>query len=465
VPVSPGPLPNDRRARVVAKTLIVQSLGEILELEFHRIQFTPDLMPSDITESEILEDSQDGKRTFRFVRGPVNTQLLLADEINRTPPKTQAALLEAMQERRVTIAGQTYNLDSPFFVLATQNPVEQEGTYVLPEAQVDRFMFCLKVAYPSKEEEVEMVLRTTGGKPLALEKLLSGPEIIALQEAVRQIHVPKAVAEFAVSLVHATRPHDGAAEIINYQLFKGKKPGAEVQGVHDRDKNPDTGKPEILMATQQYGSGQVCVLGTDSLWRWKLSQPAESKDVEIFWQNLLNWLVRGRRNAHQFDHPASSSFAGKTLTIRVQAQTKDSVLVLSAQGPDQQTKACALNPAGDCLWEAEWTPDQAGDWILIAEDEKGLRSEHLLSVEKQSPAGEFNSPPPDEEKMRKLAQMTGGDLVGNDIPVPWKEPKPQEDEASVTEVRKPLWHHGWLLDFCLVCYSFELLTKRRWRML
>lgn len=210
----------------LAKTLIVQSLGEILELEFHRIQFTPDLMPSDITGSEILEDSHDGKRTFRFVKGPVFTQLLLADEINRTPPKTQAALLEAMQERRVTVAGQTYHLASPFFVLATQNPVEQEGTYVLPEAQVDRFMFCLKVSYPSMEEEVEMLLRTTGGKPPALEKLLSGPDIIALQEAVRQIHIPKVAAEFAVSLVQATRPHDGAAEVIKKYVRWGAGPRA-----------------------------------------------------------------------------------------------------------------------------------------------------------------------------------------------------------------------------------------------
>jgi len=252
----------------------------------------------------------------------------------------------------------------------------------------------------------------------------------------------------------------------NYQLFKDRKPGAEVQGIHGRDKNPDTGKPAILMATQQYGSGQVCVLGTDSLWRWKLSQSAQSKDVEIFWQNLLNWLVRGRRNAPQFDHPPTASFVGKTLTIRVQAEKKDSVLVLSAQGPDQQTKPCALKPTGaDGSWEAEWTPDQAGDWILIAQDEKGLRNEHLLSVEKQSSAGEFNSLPPDEEKMRKLAEMTGGELIGNAIPPQWKESKPQENEASATEVKKPLWHHGWLLALCLLCYASELLTRRRWRML
>ncbi|MGC3990053.1 MAG: MoxR family ATPase [Chthoniobacteraceae bacterium] len=190
----------------LAKTLLVRSLAEILDLKFQRIQFTPDLMPSDITGTEIIEETQDGRREFRFVQGPIFASLLLADEINRTPPKTQAALLEAMQERHVTVAGRTYPLPSPFFVLATQNPIEQEGTYPLPEAQLDRFMFNLRVDYPSHEEEVRILLETTTDTNLTLKKIWTGDEMIALQRAVRQVPVPQSVAEYAVSLVHATRP-------------------------------------------------------------------------------------------------------------------------------------------------------------------------------------------------------------------------------------------------------------------
>ena len=157
----------------LAKTLLIRSLAELLDLPFQRIQFTPDLMPSDITGTEIIEETEDGRRQFRFVRGPVFASLILADEINRTPPKTQAALLEAMQERRVTVAGRSYDLPSPFFVMATQNPIEQEGTYPLPEAQLDRFMFNLRVNYPSHADEVQILLTTTGDEPAPLEK--SGP--------------------------------------------------------------------------------------------------------------------------------------------------------------------------------------------------------------------------------------------------------------------------------------------------
>src|SRR5271154_7272166 len=160
----------------LAKTLIVRSLAEILDLSFQRIQFTPDLMPSDVTGTEILEEAGDGKRAFRFVPGPVFANLLLADEINRTPPKTQAALLEGMQERRVTVAGTTYTLPSPFFVLATQNPIEQEGTYPLPEAQMDRFMFNLRVDYPTHDEEVRILLETTGDASQPLAKIWTGEE-------------------------------------------------------------------------------------------------------------------------------------------------------------------------------------------------------------------------------------------------------------------------------------------------
>ena len=190
----------------LAKTMLVRSLSEILDMQFQRIQFTPDLMPSDITGTEIIEDSHDGHREFRFVPGPIFANLLLADEINRTPPKTQAALLEAMQERRVTVAGKTYAMPAPFFVLATQNPIEQEGTYPLPEAQLDRFMFNLRIDYPSHDEEVRILLETTQNTETPLSKVWTAAEMIALQRAVRQIPVPQSVAEYAVSLVQATRP-------------------------------------------------------------------------------------------------------------------------------------------------------------------------------------------------------------------------------------------------------------------
>lgn len=195
----------------LAKTLIVRSLAEILDLSFQRIQFTPDLMPSDITGTEILEESGGGKREFRFVPGPIFANLLLADEINRTPPKTQAALLEAMQERRVTVAGSTYVLPSPFFVLATQNPIEQEGTYPLPEAQMDRFMFNLRVDYPNRADEIQILQETTRESTTELRKVLAGADLLALQACVRQIPVPPSVAEYAVDLVQSTRPKNAAS--------------------------------------------------------------------------------------------------------------------------------------------------------------------------------------------------------------------------------------------------------------
>jgi MoxR-like ATPase len=195
----------------LAKTLIVRSLAEILDLSFQRIQFTPDLMPSDVTGTEILEESADGKREFRFVAGPVFANLLLADEINRTPPKTQASLLEAMQERRVTVAGSTYLLPAPFFVLATQNPIEQEGTYPLPEAQMDRFMFNLRVDYPSRADEIQILQETTRDDVKPVKKVLTGENLLALQHCVKQIPVPPSVAEYAVDLVQSTRPASGTA--------------------------------------------------------------------------------------------------------------------------------------------------------------------------------------------------------------------------------------------------------------
>jgi len=191
----------------LAKTLLIRSLAELLDLPFQRIQFTPDLMPSDITGTEIIEENPvTHERSFVFVPGPLFAQVILADEINRTPPKTQAALLEAMQEQRVTVAGKTYLLEQPFFVLATQNPIEQEGTYPLPEAQLDRFMFSLKLGYPSFAEEVEILKTTTVDESVELKKVMGAQELIDYQKVIRKIPVPPSVAEYAVRLVQATRP-------------------------------------------------------------------------------------------------------------------------------------------------------------------------------------------------------------------------------------------------------------------
>src|SRR5467141_3996491 len=196
----------------LAKTLMVSTVAQALELKFSRIQFTPDLMPSDITGTEIIEEDQTtGKRAFRFVRGPVFANIVLADEVNRTPPKTQAALLQAMQEHQVTAAGQTHQLPSPFFVLATQNPIEQEGTYPLPEAQLDRFMFELRVTYPSKDEEETIVEATTGDLAATIAPVLTAEDVLALQHLVRRIPVTKPLVRAAVTLVRMTRPPEPAS--------------------------------------------------------------------------------------------------------------------------------------------------------------------------------------------------------------------------------------------------------------
>ncbi len=196
----------------LAKTLLVNTLALVLDLSFNRIQFTPDLMPSDITGTEIIEDDpQTQRRRFRFVPGPIFANVILADEINRTPPKTQAALLQAMQEYRVTVAGQTYELPAPFFVLATQNPIELEGTYPLPEAQLDRFMFSVVVNYPSMTEEKEIVLNTTSAYTPKLTKVLTAEEIKELQELVRRVPVADEVVDYAVRLVAMTRPQSSFA--------------------------------------------------------------------------------------------------------------------------------------------------------------------------------------------------------------------------------------------------------------
>ena len=207
----------------LAKTLLVKTISKALGLDFSRIQFTPDLMPSDIIGADILDE----KRNFKFIKGPIFSNIILADEINRTPPKTQAALLEAMQERSVTAGGNHYELDKPFFVLATQNPIEQEGTYPLPEAQLDRFMFNLKVDYPSFNEEVEIVKNTTSNINNSVSEVLSSSEILKIQNLIRQIPVADNVVEYAVKLVAKTRPDsDFAPEDVKKYLLWGAGPRA-----------------------------------------------------------------------------------------------------------------------------------------------------------------------------------------------------------------------------------------------
>jgi MoxR-like ATPase len=195
----------------LAKTLMVSTLAKILDVSFKRIQFTPDLMPSDITGTNVLEEDEQGKRNFRFVEGPVFTNILLADEINRTPPKTQAALLQAMQEREVTVGRQTFELPDPFFTIATQNPIDQEGTYPLPEAQLDRFMFNIKVGYPSADEEEKILAATTRQEKVEVKKILSARQIINLQKLVASVAVSEYIVKYVARLVRATRPKDETA--------------------------------------------------------------------------------------------------------------------------------------------------------------------------------------------------------------------------------------------------------------
>lgn len=206
----------------LAKTLLVNTIARVLDLDFKRIQFTPDLMPSDITGTEILDEH----RHFKFIQGPLFANIVLADEINRTPPKTQAALLEAMQERHVTIGGQMHSLPSPFFVLATQNPIEQEGTYPLPEAQLDRFMFNIWLDYPSFQEELNIVKSTTNDQKVTLQKIMSAEEIVYFQHLVRRVPVPDNVMEYAVGLVHKTRPNQQGSDIARQYISWGAGPRA-----------------------------------------------------------------------------------------------------------------------------------------------------------------------------------------------------------------------------------------------
>lgn len=212
----------------LAKTLMISSIADLLSLKFSRIQFTPDLMPSDITGTEILDEEEGtGRRRLRFVRGPIFGNIILGDEINRTPPKTQAALLQAMQEYQVTTAGETFELEKPFIVLGTQNPIEQEGTYPLPEAQLDRFMFKIQVGYPSFEEELQIAETSTAAGFSSLESLLDSEDILQLQQVVRKVLIGRSVSAYAVRLVRATRPHsDDAPDFIKKYLTWGAGPRA-----------------------------------------------------------------------------------------------------------------------------------------------------------------------------------------------------------------------------------------------
>ena len=233
----------------LAKTLLVQTLSEILGLSFKRIQFTPDLMPSDITGTELIDiDQNTGQRSFRFHKGPIFANLVLADEINRTPPKTQAALLEAMQENKVTAGGKTFNLESPFFVLATQNPIEQEGTYPLPEAQLDRFMFNLNIDYPSKKDEIAIVRNTTVHQKDHLNQIINQEDLVSFQELIRKVPVSDNVVEHAVNLVSATRPgFKEAPEFIKQSIEWGAGPrasqylilGAKAKAALDGNPTPN----------------------------------------------------------------------------------------------------------------------------------------------------------------------------------------------------------------------------------
>jgi MoxR-like ATPase len=270
----------------LAKTLMVHSLADVISLDFNRIQFTPDLMPSDITGTEILQETdQPGKREFTFIKGPVFANILLADEINRTPPKTQAALLEAMQEYRVTAAGHTYHLQPPFFVLATQNPIEQEGTYPLPEAQLDRFMFFITVDYPTEEEELQIARTTTGAVRQKLEKVLDGQQILSFQQLIRRIPVPDHIYNYVVKLVRKTRPNSpDAPEWISKWVSWGAGPRA-VQYLILGGKARAALNGSFLVRAEDINAVTKVVLGHRIL----LSFRAESEGISS--QHIIDRLI------------------------------------------------------------------------------------------------------------------------------------------------------------------------------
>ena len=241
----------------LAKTLIIKTLSEVLDLSFKRIQFTPDLMPSDITGTELIDiDQETGQRSFRFYKGPIFANIVLADEINRTPPKTQAALLEAMQEHKVTAGGKSYDLEKPFFVLATQNPIEQEGTYPLPEAQLDRFMFNLKIDYPSTKDEISIVRKTTTEEKEKTNSVMNQSEITEYQNLVKRVPISDNVLNYAVKIVSATRPSSSSLDFIKESVDWGAGPrasqflvlAAKAKAILDGRPTPDIKDVQSLVA-------------------------------------------------------------------------------------------------------------------------------------------------------------------------------------------------------------------------
>jgi MoxR-like ATPase len=270
----------------LAKTLLVRSVSQIFHLKFSRIQFTPDLMPADITGTEILEQHGDGHRSMQFVKGPIFANVILADEINRTPPKTQAALLEAMQEHQVTAGGHRYELQEPFFVLATQNPIEMEGTYPLPEAQLDRFMFNVMIDYLPPEDELAVVMQTTSTKPEPIQPLFSGEDVLQFHETVRRVPIAEEVARYAVNLAAASRPgRDGTPDFINHWVSWGA-------GLRAAQTLVLGGKARALLRGNAHVSlDDIKALAHPSLrHRVLLSYKAEAEGVTI--ENVIEKLVQ-----------------------------------------------------------------------------------------------------------------------------------------------------------------------------
>lgn len=277
----------------LAKTLLVSTVAQAMDLSFRRIQFTPDLMPSDITGTDILQEDPDtGRRRFEFQKGPIFANILLADEINRTPPKTQAALLQAMQERQVTAGSHTLDLPEPFFVLATQNPIEQEGTYPLPEAQLDRFMFMVIVNYPERDEELEMLKRTTGAAQQAVVPVIDARRIIELQELVRRVPVGQHVYNFAIDIVRATRPTEpGASDFVRHWLSWGAGPRAGQYMIL-------AGKARALMQGRLYVTMEDIEAVAPPVLRHRIipnfNAEAEGISVEQIIGKILSLIPRGQ---------------------------------------------------------------------------------------------------------------------------------------------------------------------------
>ena len=274
----------------LAKTLLIKCLSEVMELKFKRIQFTPDLMPSDITGTEILEDDQvSGKRNFKFLKGPIFSNILLADEINRTPPKTQSALLESMQEQNLTISGKTYLLESPFLVLATQNPIEQEGTYPLPEAQLDRFMFSLNINYPTLENEIEIIKSTTSENNDKLNPIITKNEIISYQSLLRRVPVSENVIKFAVSLVVNSRPNEKSPNFINEWVEWGAGPRASqflilaAKGKAMLSGRPSPNISDVIAVSKPVLSHRIIT---------NFNAESENVNIDIILDKLINFVKK-----------------------------------------------------------------------------------------------------------------------------------------------------------------------------